>query len=234
MNVRTGPFSQIPPSPPEPVISETLAQLTGQAKKPEPPSVFPWEDPEVSGWEAVLATLSGALLRPGWFFGTHLSGTKLSHPMALALFWGSLALMLGQVITFGVSTLARSPYSPGSVFGPGAEMIFSLGAIFLAPLPILIWLTLGAVWFHFCLLIFKAGTSGLAETFRVVCYSTLALAWWPIPILGPILAPIHLAVVLVIGLSSRHKVGSGRVFSALILVPLILGALTLSLMRGAL
>lgn len=67
------------------------------------------------------------------------------------------------------------------------------------------------------------GRGGLMDTYRVVAYSSAALLFWLIPVIGSVLAVVYFAVLLFFGLREVHRVSAGRVLLGLSLPFVIAG-----------
>lgn len=209
------------PSPPPPPGPDS-------APHPPEPAGVPWEDRQRLGFfSAILATLRSCLAEPADFFNAMPPREKLGDALGYAVilgwvsaagatFWGFL--LYGPQMELLKALGMETELDPTAQFLQKAAQVISLVA---APVFILLALFVGGAIFHLCLMMVGGARMGIEATLRVYAYSfgSVSLFQW-IPICGGLVLLVWSLVLLIIGLSRVHKVGTGRAAVAVFL-PLI-------------
>ncbi len=189
------------------------------APKADERPLFPWEDRSLGLWTSLGRTLKGALFSPARFFREHRGGPGAAAPFVFGLAAGSTGLMLVLFVSFAESTLSPPSSNwirPGSGTGAAGRAALILGT----PLAVLAWLAFQAVWSHFWLMVFGAGSKGIKATTRALGYSMSASVFAWLPYIGPLLSTIWGLTIWVVGLSRLQERSLLRIGAALFVPPL--------------
>lgn len=187
-------------------------------------------------FKSYFATWKLAAIEPGNFFRR----VRIDQPGSAVLF-GVIASSLGTwaqafwATMTAASTRAQMaeladkipPEYSGlaKAFGQYAERATSstvLGAQALfAPLAAVVSIFVSAAIFHGLLLLFRGAKRGFDATLTVVGYAMGVSILQVVPECGAMVAPIWIAVVLIIGFGEAHRCGTGK-GAAAVLLPLLL------------
>src|SRR5262245_41972833 len=179
-------------------------------------SPSPWEQDK--SLASLVETTRLALLSPRNFYcGLALEGSGF-WSYAFAIGWPMT--ILSNLIAFLVAALSFGQ-SPFTAFGGAAAWTFLAIVMVGAPL----WLAISVavysgVW-HLFLRMLGGATGRLETTARVVGFAQSVLVFNWIPIVGPFVALIWQAVLVVVGLRDMHGTTTGKALAA-VLLPLIL------------
>jgi hypothetical protein len=193
------------PSPPPPI---------------EPPAaaVIPWEEPGRPWLSGMTETLRLLFTQPRAAFDRMPITGDVMRPFlfAIAIGWvGILFSILWNALFQGLmphgGDYAR--YGMPAFWMP----VFAVGA----PLFIVVGTLIGTAIDHLFLMLVGGAKRGLPATLRVLCYAQAPQIFNVLPGCGSMLAAIGCLVLTVIGLSSAHRISTGK--SALaVLLPSIL------------
>jgi hypothetical protein len=181
----------------------------------QPQAEVPFERLDQFGFFQGLAqTIRRALFDPRLFFeAMPLRG--LGRPLAFAVLLGEFQIIF-QILWSASGLLGDS--SETGQFGLGLALA---AAVILGPLFLSVFLFLETVIFHFCLVLFRAGSKGFEGTFRVLAYSNAPLVLSCIPLAGPILGYFWSLALAVIGARRLHRASLGTALGAFVLFVLI-------------
>lgn len=107
----------------------------------------------------------------------------------------------------------------------GIPFAVPLAYAFLLPPLSALGILLSSGLIHLGLALVGAGKRGFGATLRVVAYGQAVQCWGILPVVGPLLAGVHQAILYVLGLKAIHGVGIARVLIGLLLPLVLLGIL---------
>ena len=186
------------------------------AADPNQPQVdVPFERLDQFGFfPGITQTIRRALFNPKLFFeAMPLRG--LGRPLAFAVLLGEFQIIF-QILWSTTGLLGESPEA--AQYGLGLALA---AAVILGPLFLSVFLFLETVIFHFCLVLFRAGSRGFEATFRVMAYSNAPLVLSCIPVIGPLLAYFWGLALAIIGARRIHGAALGTTVAAFVLFVLI-------------
>lgn len=166
-----------------------------------------WEsDPSLG---SLLATTKGVLLSPRAFFDPRAHRGGIGLPMLFGVIWGTIG---GFFPLLWLQALGGVPFA------------VPLAYAFLLPPFSALGILLSSALIHLGLTLVGGGKRGFGATLRVVAYSQAVQGWGILPVVGPLLAGVHQAILYVLGLRAIHGVGVARVLIGLLL-PVVLGGI---------
>jgi hypothetical protein len=218
-----------PPSYPPPVNTMPPA--------PPAPPRLPWEERRQLGFGAALIqSVQLFASRPREAFDRAARKGDYASPVLWMAVFVTLAIIFQVIWSFalaGPMTAFMTAFMPESMRDEfAASMAASMGlnmVMNIVMIPIILCFTLVASFimagiYHLCLML--AGGSGSSEsgfegTFRAVGYSAVAQGANIVPFIGPLIAFIWGLVLLVVGMSSMHRISNGKAF-IVVLIPVFL------------
>ena len=221
-------------------VAPVLGKESGpQGKEPEPGTgriLSPWERRTEHGiWAGITRTTKAVVFSPKIFFKHAAVEGGIKEPLAYGLLTGSTGMMVEvfwQLLLFGEIGDGLSSFLD-SLLGSEATILFSLGAMAICPLMVLITVLAMSAILHVFLSLVRGGKSGFEATFRVVSFSQSAQLWGLIPVAGSFIGALWLIVVQVIGLRQIHKTSYLRVAMALVIpVAVLLVLLAVMVISG--
>jgi hypothetical protein len=232
-----------PPPPPAPPESGTPGPPTPPPPAPpgggtpEPPSLepLPWEDRgRIGVLNAFGQTARLFTSRPRIAFDRARRMGDYGSPLIWVVFMGLIAALVNWL--YGIMFLAPlTALLPGSMRDEMAPMMAfgvmsSAFKVVLYPIMIVIGTFIGAAITHLCLLLVGGSRSnaGYEATFRAVAYSEWSQIAYLIPFVGGLVAAVWSVILLVIGISSMHKLSTGTAV-IVVLIPMILCCTCLAL-----
>jgi hypothetical protein len=165
---------------------------------------------------AFFRTTKDVLFSPVRFFRKTSAGEGYGFPLIYGLITGIVG-MAGTVIwqyilfaqLFHFWTPPDIPY--------GVELFV---ATLVLPLAVLMFLFLGTVVSHICLILVGGNKMGFRQTFRAMAYSYAAQLFGIIPFIGGTLGSIYTLILFIIGVKEGHGISAARAILA-VLFPLI-------------
>jgi len=182
----------------------------------------PWERVLDTGVvSAFVETLSASLLRPRAFFDEMRLSTRTGSGVAYALVVGALS----ACAVFVWSQVLDPQMLFDQLLGEATQSTHTSPArtLLLSPLTTVLGILCLTLYTQAVLTITRSRHAPLSSTLRLVCYGQSAGILLLIPVLGPALAAVWGLVLLVVGVSSVHRISTGRAAVALGAPLLILG-----------
>ena len=201
--------------------------------EPDPRSLVPWEDPELSALTGFFRTLREVLFRPEKFFA-NLGREGWAGPTAFALIVSSVGLLGALFWQFLVLAPAggnpgdASGLSPSWGLGPGWLMAM------MAASPVLVLANLGAggiCWWGSVALV-GAGRD-FTPAWRIFCYAQGGMALALMPFFGMLVAGIWVLALLYCGVKQVYGISAGGSLGALALFLLLQAALAITFFLGS-
>jgi hypothetical protein len=189
----------------------------------------PWERGEGGRVAAFFETSKAVLFSPGEFF----EAMPVTGGMGSPLVYGIIAGFLGAAVSalynsliqvfLGSSLLALGGHenrAPGvfSIFQGGIGLVFT---VIFAPVFVVVGIFFLAGVHHVALLLLGAAREGFEATFRVVCYEQAVGLLAIVPLCGSLFSLVWYFVVLTVGFSRAHRIGTWTAFFA-VLIPWVL------------
>jgi hypothetical protein len=210
------------------VIDEIAPEGPAGADAPVPPlpvvGGIPWERrAEIGFFPGLFETIRAVLLEPSKAF----AGMPITGGLGAPLFFFVLVGSIGGLAGFVYQAVLNS-VSPASTAQDEAMMALLGstavigGSIMIMPviLAAVAFVTSGLI--HLALMLIGGANRPFEATFRVVSYSGGATAVLQLlPVCGAFAATIWNFIVMVIGISTVHKIGVGRAAVAVLLPTLI-------------
>jgi hypothetical protein len=187
-----------------------------------PPRPIPWEEPGRPAIEGLIETARLFFLTPTQAFQRMPVTSQLVRPLLYAVIFGWIGTAVSQMygLMFRGMLLRLLPgfEDRAALF---LQSFFQVGAIFTAPIWILIGLFIGSAINHVFLLMLGGGSGGFTGTLRVNCYAGTVTILPVIPLLGGPISGIWFLVLQVIGFAVVHRVSHGKALVA-VLLPTVL------------
>ena len=225
----------IPPTPPGPPSMQPPGTVPppppggyppgGGAPPPAPTQPLPWEQPGYPLLEAVYETGKLVLTTPSQAFARMSLGGEIGRPLLYAVIFGWIGVIANQAYSIalrGAMTgwLSSVPgYNPRLMFG--MPVAFSVVAMVIAPVLVLIGIFIWAAIVHLFLMIVGGANTGFTSTLRVMCYATTVQVFQVVPLCGGMIGAIWALVLEIIGLAVAHRTTQGKAALA-VLLPLVL------------
>jgi hypothetical protein len=217
------------------VIDELAPETAPEAGSTVPalPSTdgVPWERrSEIGFFPGLFETIRAVLLEPSKAF----SGMPITGGLGAPLFFFVLVGSVGGLAGFVYQAVLNS-INPSST--PQDEAMMALfgstavigGSIMVMPILLAAVAFITSALIHLALMIIGGANRPFEATFRVVSYSGGATAVLQLlPICGAFAATIWNFIVMVIGISTVHKIGTGRAAVAVLLPTLVCCGLILA------
>lgn len=234
-----GGYAAPPPPPP-----------AGPPPGDEPPAAgpgLPWEERSQLGFgAAIMQSVQMFLGAPRDAFDRARRKGDYGSPVLWVLIFGFLSALIQwfwSLALAGPMTAFMSAMMPESVRGPfAAQMAATVGLtglfnVIWVPLVALIASFIGAAIFHLALMVAggsRDSDSGFEGTFRAYGYSSVAQLAVIVPFLGGLIALVWSIVLLVVGMSSMHRISTGKAV-VVVLIPLFVccACISIALALGA-
>ena len=188
-----------------------------------PPAVIPWEDPARAWPGALVETVRLLLSQPRRTFERVPVHGDVLRPVLFALALGWFGLVLGALweMTVGDAMRKMMPATPGNPYaGLGPPRAFFLALIPLGPIFVAVGLIINAALVHVGLLLVGGARNGFVATLRAISYSYAPNVGYVLPLCGGFLVSVGLIILMVIGLSTLHRITIGKAIIGL-LIPLV-------------
>lgn len=191
-------------------------------QEPPVPTPLPWEDPGQPFLEALFETAKLFVLSPREAFTRMRVSGDLGRPLMYAVIFGWVGIIASQAYDLAFRG-AMWQFMPGMDRGAGFAIpaAWSAALMILAPVFVLLGLFLWSAILHLMLLLVGGATSGFGATLRVLAYSGTSNILNVVPFCGGLVAGIWGLVLAVVGLSSAHRISTGKAVLA-VLLPLLL------------
>jgi hypothetical protein len=220
--VAQDPFQATPPPGPNP----WAAPATNPVADPEPPPSYdglPWEERKDA--QSMLDTVKAVLLDTTEAFSRTDPRASLNNAFIFALILGSVGAIATQLWQM-VGMAAFMKFLP-STEGLDLEALGGLGAsglvgVIMAPVSMAMGLFIHAGITHVLLMLFGGAQSGFEATFRVIAYSTGAVApLYLVPGVGLLVGAIWGIVINIMGLAAIHNTTGLKAAAAVLLIPVL-------------
>lgn len=191
------------------------------------PSSLPWE--EAYSAENLFETMRRVLFETRATFGAAPKARSISPAFLFAFLLSTVCGLLGAV----AQALLLPRAAPAADLPPLLQGLLEpgWGSIVQVPISVVFGLFLGTAICHVLLMIVGGANHGFEATFRVVCFTSGALApLQVIPALGPFVAAIWALVIQILGIMELHETSGGKAAFA-VLAPI--GLLCLCVVGGA-
>jgi hypothetical protein len=205
----------IPPGPPSMQPPGTVPPPPPSGPPPAAPvQTLPWEQPGYPFLEAVYETAKLFLTTPGQAFARMSATGDIGRPLLYAVIFGWVGVIANQAYSIALrgamlGWLSSLPgYNPRLMFG--LPVTFSVVAMVIAPVLVLIGIFIWAAIVHLFLLIVSGANSGFSATLRVMCYATTVQVFQVVPICGGMVGGIWALVLEIIGLAIVHRTTQGK------------------------
>ncbi|MGA1539550.1 MAG: YIP1 family protein [Chthoniobacterales bacterium] len=217
------------------VIDELAPEAASGADAPAPPVPavvgIPWERrAEIGFFPGLFETIRAVLLEPSKAFGGMPITGGLGAPLFFFVLVGSIGGLAGFVYQAVLNSIspASTPQDEAMMALLGSTAVIG-GSIMIMPviLAAVAFVTSGLI--HLALMVIGGANRPVEATFRVVSYSGGATAVLQLlPVCGAFAATIWNFIVMVIGISTVHKIGTGRAAVAVLLPTLVCCGLILA------
>ncbi|MEX1110976.1 MAG: YIP1 family protein [Chthoniobacterales bacterium] len=192
---------------------------------------IPWERrAEIGFFPGLFETIRAVLLEPSKAF----SAMPMTGGLGAPLFFFVLVGSIGGLAGFGYQAVLNSinpsstPQDAAMMALLGSTAVIG-GSIMIMPILLAAWAFMTSAMIHLALMVLGGANRPFEATFRVVCYSGGATAVLQLlPVCGAFAATIWNFIVVVIGISAVHKIGSGRAAVAVLLPTLFCCGLILA------
>jgi hypothetical protein len=185
------------------------------AAEPDPGSLAPGDDQELSSLGGFFRTLFAVLFRPGEFF-QNLSREGWAVPTAFALIVSSVGLL--GALFWQLLVLAPAGGNPGDFArllpfqGLGPGLLLALMAA--SPVLVLVNLGVGGICWWGSVALVGAGRDFI-PAWRIFCYAQAGMALGLIPFFGLLVAGIWVLVLMYSGVKQVYGLSTGGALGAL-------------------
>ncbi|MFH1092360.1 MAG: YIP1 family protein [Pseudomonadota bacterium] len=210
------PYLEPGPVPPRPAY--TPPPLPAAARR----AGIPWEEGRGGFFRDLFSTVKQVLFSPLDFFSRLPSGRGQRSPFAFAFWcgtaglffsfiWQGLLILAPTLAGFSGDSLSLADAIPAAVI---------LGLAVLSPLFTIIILYIYSGLTHLFLMIVRGANGGFEATFQTVAYGWATQLLNIVPFLGGMASAVYLLILMILGLPKVHRVGTGRVLVALLVIPI--------------
>lgn len=217
------------------VIDELAPETTGGTELAVPalPAAdgIPWERrAEIGFFPGLFETIRAVLLEPSKAFSAMPITGGLGAPLFFFVLVGSVGGLAGFVYQAVLNSInpSSTPQDAAMMALLGSTAVIG-GSIMVMPILLAAVAFITSAMIHLALMVVGAANRPFEATFRVVCYSGGATAVLQLlPVCGAFAATIWNFIVVVIGISAVHKIGTGRAAVAVLLPTLLCCGLILA------
>ena len=217
------------------VIDELAPETTGGTELAVPalPAAdgIPWERrAEIGFFPGLFETIRAVLLEPSKTFSAMPITGGLGAPLFFFVLVGSVGGLAGFVYQAVLNSInpSSTPQDAAMMALLGSTAVIG-GSIMVMPILLAAVAFITSAMIHLALMVVGAANRPFEATFRVVCYSGGATAVLQLlPVCGAFAATIWNFIVVVIGISAVHKIGTGRAAVAVLLPTLLCCGLILA------
>jgi hypothetical protein len=196
---------------------------------------IPWERrAEIGFFPGLFETIRGVLLEPTKAFSAMPITGGLGAPLFFFVLVGSIGGLAGFVYQAVLNSInpSSSPQDAAMMALLGSTAVIG-GSIMVMPILLAAVAFITSALIHLALMVVGAANRPFEATFRVVCYSGGATAVLQLlPVCGAFAATIWNFIVVVIGISAVHKIGTGRAAVAVLLPTILCCGLILAAVFG--
>jgi hypothetical protein len=217
------------------VIDELAPETTGGTELAVPalPAAdgIPWERrAEIGFFPGLFETIRAVLLEASKAFSAMPITGGLGAPLFFFVLVGSIGGLAGFVYQAVLNSInpSSTPQDAAMMALLGSTAVIG-GSIMVMPILLAAVAFITSAMIHLALMVVGAANRPFEATFRVVCYSGGATAVLQLlPVCGAFAATIWNFIVVVIGISAVHKIGTGRAAVAVLLPTLLCCGLILA------
>ncbi len=192
---------------------------------------IPWERrAEIGFFPGLLETIRVVLLEPSKAFSAMPITGGLGAPLFFFVLVGSIGGLAGFVYQAVLNSInpSSTPQDAAMMALLGSTAVIG-GSIMIMPVLLAAVAFITSAMIHLALMVLGGANRPFEATFRVVCYSGGATAVLQLlPVCGAFAATIWNFIVVVIGISAVHKIGTGRAAVAVLLPTLFCCGLILA------
>lgn len=219
-----GGHGAAPPPPPPP-------QGAPPGAPPPAADPLPWENRSQVGFGAALLRTAQLFIgRPREAFDRALRRGDYASPLLWVLMLGVLMGIVNWLygMMFVAPLMAFVPDELRDQLGPFVTMAVMGGGIakvFFHPIGVVIGTFVWAAIAHVCVLLVAGGGksgAGFEGTFRAGAYTQVAQIAGILPLVGGLITLVWSVVLLVIGISSMHRIGTGSAV-LVVVIPILVG-----------
>jgi hypothetical protein len=224
-------------------LSEVIDELAPEMPSGTEPVVpalpaadgIPWERrAEIGFFPGLFETIRAVLLEPTKAFAAMPITGGLGAPLFFFVLVGSIGGLAGFVYQAVLNSInpSSSPQDAAMMALLGSTAVIG-GSIMVMPILLAAVAFITSALIHLALMVVGAANRPFEATFRVVCYSGGATAVLQLlPVCGAFAATIWNFIVVVIGISAVHKIGTGRAAVAVLLPTILCCGLILAAVFG--
>ena len=224
-------------------LSEVIDELAPEMPSGTEPVVpalpaadgIPWERrAEIGFFPRLFETIRAVLLEPTKAFAAMPITGGLGAPLFFFVLVGSIGGLAGFVYQAVLNSInpSSSPQDAAMMALLGSTAVIG-GSIMVMPILLAAVAFITSALIHLALMVVGAANRPFEATFRVVCYSGGATAVLQLlPVCGAFAATIWNFIVVVIGISAVHKIGTGRAAVAVLLPTILCCGLILAAVFG--
>jgi hypothetical protein len=225
-----GGYAAPPPPPPPPAGPPTGYEPPVGGEPPAAASGLPWENRAQVGFgPGLLQSAQRFATRPRQAFDSARRKGDYGSPLLWIVIFGAIAGLIQWLYSmmFLGPTMAMMPPELrdqlGPLIGSGAMAGGALNIIYYPCLAVIGAFITSAI-LHLCFMIAGGSSrseSGFEGTFRATSYTQLSSIAQIVPILGGLITIVWSLVLLVIGMSSMHRISTGKAV-IVVLIPAFL------------
>jgi hypothetical protein len=224
-------------------LSEVIDELAPEMPSGTEPVVpalpaadgIPWERrAEIGFFPGLFETIRAVLLEPTKAFAAMPITGGLGAPLFFFVLVGSIGGLAGFIYQAVLNSInpSSSPQDAAMMALLGSTAVIG-GSIMVMPILLAAVAFITSALIHLALMVVGAANRPFEATFRVVCYSGGATAVLQLlPVCGALAATIWNFIVVVIGISAVHKIGTGRAAVAVLLPTILCCGLILAAVFG--
>jgi len=217
-------------------VVDEFAPDTSTGSEPAAPALpatagIPWERrAEIGFFPGLFETIRAVLLEPSKAFSSMPITGGLGAPLFFFVLVGSVGGLAGFVYQAVLNAInpSTTPQDEAMMALLGSTAVIG-GSIMIMPILLAAVAFVTSALIHLALMVIGGANRPFEATFRVVCYSGGATAVLQLlPVCGAFAATIWNFIVMVIGISAVHKIGTGRAAVAVLLPTLVCCGLILA------
>jgi len=220
-------------------LSEVIDELAPEAPTGSESAVpalpaaagIPWERrAEIGFFPGLFETIRAVLLEPSKAFAAMPLTGGLGAPLFFFVLVGSIGGLAGFVYQAVLNSVnpSTTPQDQAMMALLGSTAVIG-GSIMIMPILLAAVAFITSALIHLALMVIGGANRPFEATFRVVCYSGGATAVLQLlPVCGAFAATIWNFIIMVIGISTVHKISTGRAAVAVLLPTLVCCGLLLA------